>query len=522
MSTDDHVLHVQCACGARLRAPASAVGRRVRCPRCTKSVTVERLHGEPRKAAVHDQSATAAAPQPARSAGEKQKVLCSCGTKLAVPASAAGRRVRCPKCRAILTVPAAKPQPIAGEEPELDSDLFAGLREGQAVARPAGEIAAAPRPARTDAAALYGIAPEIDAPRERPAAPTGPPVVCPACQTAYPPGTRVCTRCGVNIKTGRSLITREDEHINQAYASAEAIIWWISFLFPTGLYPVASEAFGLRKPWVVRGLAVLTIAISAWYMVAFIYNTDPDPQLAGLMCWVGQPVELEAPDDETRAALIEEEGYTEEEIDDTLNALSSACQYRFSQLFTSMFLHADPIHLLGNLLFLMVLGTRVNALIGNVLTLVLYPLLGAAAVIVEMVANANEPSYPALGASGAIMGLAGMYLILFPVHKVHMAAWLRWGLIRGFRLSLKIFPIAGFWMVLFYIAFDVAYTAFDIEDGTAHWAHLGGFGVGVVLAIVLMAARLVDARGGDVLSRVLGPRAWVLLGKPGRKGVSLW
>lgn len=522
MSMDDQVLHVQCACGARLRVAASASGRRVRCPRCAKSVTVERSHGEPRESAAHGGSSTLGAPQPARSAAGKQKVLCACGAKLAVPVSAAGRRVRCPKCQAILTVPAAEPQPSAGAESELDSDLFAALRDGQAVARPAGEVAPPPRPVRTDAAALYGIAPELDVPRERPTAPTGPPAVCPACHTAYPPGTRVCTRCGVNIKTGRSLITREDEHINQVYASAEAIIWWISFLFPTGLYPVASEAFGLRKPWVVRGLAVLTIAISAWYMVAFIYNVDPDPQLVGLMHWVGQPVEMEAPDAEMRAALIEEEGYTEEEIDDTFNAFQGACQYRFSQLFTSTFLHGDPIHLIGNLLFLMVLGTRVNALIGNTLTLILYPLLGAAAGIVEMVANANEPAYPALGASGAIMGLAGMYLVLFPIHKVHMAAWLRWGLIRGFRLSLKIFPIAGFWVVLFYIAFDVVYTALGIEDGTAHWAHMGGFGVGVVLAIVLMAARLVDARGGDVLSRLLGPRAWLLLGKPGRKGVSLW
>lgn len=103
-----------------------------------------------------------------------------------------------------------------------------------------------------------------------------------------------------------------------------------------------------------------------------------------------------------------------------------------------------------------------------------------------------------------------------------MAAWLRWGLIRGFRLNLKSFPIAGFWVVLFDIAFDVVYTALGIEDGTAHRTHMGGFRVGVVLAIVRMAARLVDARGGDVLSRRLGPRAWLLLGKPGRKGVSLW
>lgn len=127
-----------------------------------------------------------------------------------------------------------------------------------------------------------------------------------------------------------------------------------------------------------------------------------------------------------------------------------------------------------------------------------------------------------LGASGVVMGLAGMYLILFPAHHVHVATWWRWGLVGGFQLNLRLFPVRGFWIVLFYIAFDVLYTVLQIDDDVAHWAHLGGFIAGVVVALGLLLARLVNARGGDLLSVILGPAAWGLIGRPNRPGLVLW
>ena len=97
-----------------------------------------------------------------------------------------------------------------------------------------------------------------------------------------------------------------------------------------------------------------------------------------------------------------------------------------------------------------------------------------------------------------------------------MAAWFRWGLIRGFHLSLKFFAVRGFWVVLFYIAFDVLATIQGAEDGVAHWAHLGGFLAGVAIALMLIFSRLVNCRGGDIISAILGRRAWALVGKPNR------
>jgi len=57
-------------------------------------------------------------------------------------------------------------------------------------------------------------------------------------------------------------------------------------------------------------------------------------------------------------------------------------------------------------------------------------------------------------------------------------------------------------------------TTLGSEDGVAHWAHLGGFMVGMAIALLMLFARLVNARGGDILSRILGKRAWVLIGRP--------
>jgi membrane associated rhomboid family serine protease/ribosomal protein L40E len=329
--------------------------------------------------------------------------------------------------------------------------------------------------------------------------------ICPCCEQTLPPGSMVCTKCGIDVDTGRSFQTALDSNLNDLYMYAESTISVISWIFWTGLYPIASEAFGLRKPWVIRGIAITTILISCWFMIAYLYNSNPNPSLGNLMHWCGD------------ATLVR-------------NKSLPSGEYHPYQLITCAFLHGGPIHLAGNMLFLMVFGSRINALIGNFLTLLLYPILAMAASTAHMIATAAEPLTPALGASGAVMGLAGMYLVLMPTPKVHMAAWARWGLVFGligvffcgFRLSLKLFAVRGFWVVLFYIAFDVLYTVLGLKDNVGHWAHLGGFLSGMAIGLILLFARLINARGGDLVSVILGKRAWALVGKPNRETPELW
>lgn len=447
--------------------------------------------------------------------GETIKVECSCGKRIAVPASWAGKRARCPKCKEPIAIPTVE---FEGDEvplPALADDSLAALAEGESVLRLA-PVEPAPKDGGVEGRSTTTIKP------------TGPQLTCPSCGETAPPGAKICVQCGIDLKTGKAITMSDDSHIDAAYTYAESIIRVISFLFFFGIYPIASEAFGTRKPWAVRGIALLTVCVSVWYMFAYLYNPHRDPELAMLMQWSGEADER----NELLKKVLELEKSLREsgDLDDNeeLQELVSELQaepvgeFRWYQPLTCALLHDGPVHLAGNLLFLFVFGTRVNMLIGNTLTLISYLLLAFASGLAHDVSLRGEPLVPSLGASGAVMGLAGMYIVLFPATRVHIAIWIRWGLIALFRLHMKIFAARGFWVVLFYIAFDVFYTTMHIETGVAHWAHLGGFIAGAVLASVLLFARLVNARGGDLFTVALGRHAWGLIGKPNARRLSVW
>jgi len=195
-------------------------------------------------------------------------------------------------------------------------------------------------------------------------------------------------------------------------------------------------------------------------------------------------------------------------------------------LITHAFLHDTSsiynfiMHLAGNMLFLLVFGTRVNALIGNIATAILYPILAVCAAWAHILSLGNTLSGPMVGASGAIMGLAGMYLILFPVHKVFCAMWI--SIFLRFRryFGCKIFPLRGFWVLLIYFGYDLLMSAisahFGTSSGVAHWAHIGGFTCGMAISLMILFSRQFNTRGGDLFSVALGKYAWPLIGKPSR------
>lgn len=94
--------------------------------------------------------------------------------------------------------------------------------------------------------------------------------------------------------------------------------------------------------------------------------------------------------------------------------------------------------------------------------------------------------------------------------------WISWLFFCGvYLIASEGFGLRNPWVARG-IAVDVFYTALGLENDPAHWAHLGGFLAGVVIALVLPVTRLANARGGDILSAILGHRAWALIGKPNR------
>lgn len=505
--SDSRKVIVRCRCGAKLAVEPSPTRRRVKCPRCNDVLEIEAAHRltEP----VSSPSADPAEAQKTQDASDPQRrvVHCSCGAKLRVAAGAAGASVRCPRCKTKISVPAAAEFEAV---PSLLDDLVC-------------EAVASPKLADTEtdspASSVSSPAAEI---RNRMPSPTSPQAgrACPGCKRILPKGAVVCVNCGMNLKSGRRLLTSDVSALDSVHATAETLVTYLSWLIWLGIYPIASEGFGTRKPHVVRGLSILTTLVSFWFFVDLWSHPDGDLEHTNLMLWGGHSMTHEEMIDNLRAES-ESAGY---ELDE--NELSEAAaevrqqtaggQFHGYQLLTHALLHMDLMHLAGNMLFLLVFGSRVNALVGNVWTAGLYPLLAVAAGVAHCISVESGALVPMLGASGAVMGLAGMYFVFFPVHKVHMVAWWRWGLIGGFNLSFKAFAVRGFWVVLFYISFDVIYTVFtSLQDNVAHWAHLGGFIAGAVVAVILLLTGLVDARGGDLLSRIMGRSAAIFVKKTG-------
>lgn len=137
---------------------------------------------------------------------------------------------------------------------------------------------------------------------------------------------------------------------------------------------------------------------------------------------------------------------------------------------TATFLHADLLHLGGNMIFLWVFGRRVEDACGPWRYLAFYLLCGLCADLMSTMIRAEE-TIPGIGASGAIAGLLGAYLILFPGGKI-----------RAFFLILVIptFPrIRAFWFLLYWIILQIipAYETLHTNApySVNYWAHLGGF-----------------------------------------------
>jgi membrane associated rhomboid family serine protease len=137
---------------------------------------------------------------------------------------------------------------------------------------------------------------------------------------------------------------------------------------------------------------------------------------------------------------------------------------------TSLFLHSGLLHLVTNMWALWVFGRRVEDVCGSIRFLFFYLTCGVFADIVSTLIS-SEPAIPSIGASGAIYGVMGAYLLLFPHGRIRtlVVLWL-----------IPIFPrLRAAWIILYYLAIQLIAVADTIINGTFsltnHWAHLGGF-----------------------------------------------
>ena len=154
----------------------------------------------------------------------------------------------------------------------------------------------------------------------------------------------------------------------------------------------------------------------------------------------------------------------------------------FLTIFTSMFMHGGWLHIGGNMLYLWIFGDNVEDRFGHFQYLVFYLLCGIAATFAQLTFSLGS-DIPNLGASGAIAGVLGAYVLLFPKRRVTVL--LGYGVVQMPALI-----VIGFWIVLQFFNGIGSIAISTDTGGVAYMAHIGGFITGLVLALVLRGKRV--------------------------------
>lgn len=142
-------------------------------------------------------------------------------------------------------------------------------------------------------------------------------------------------------------------------------------------------------------------------------------------------------------------------------------------LVTSMFLHAGFAHILGNMLFLWIFGDNVEANFGHLPYLVFYLLCGIGSGLVHIAFNFHS-HVPALGASGAISGVMGAYIVLEPRNRILSLFFI-------FLIRVPAVVVLGLWFAMQFLS-GISSIGTVMNGGVAVWAHIGGFLLGVAVA----------------------------------------
>ncbi|MCV2868256.1 rhomboid family intramembrane serine protease [Defluviimonas sp. WL0002] len=208
------------------------------------------------------------------------------------------------------------------------------------------------------------------------------------------------------------------------------------------MFPIRDHNPSGSTPWVTW---TLILANAAVFLVELGYLNSPAGQSALLRDWALYPV------------LVTQYG-------------------EYTGIFSSMFLHAGFMHLAGNMLFLWIFGDNLEDALGHAGFLLLYVVAGVAAAVAQIAANPLS-DIPTVGASGAIGGVMGGYVLLFPRARIDVLIIF----IVFFRVvAVPAWLMLGLWFAI--QVFSGLGTPTDI-GGVAYWAHVGGFAAGLVLTL---------------------------------------
>jgi membrane associated rhomboid family serine protease len=175
---------------------------------------------------------------------------------------------------------------------------------------------------------------------------------------------------------------------------------------------------------------------------------------------------------------------------------------------TSMFLHGGWLHLLGNGLFLWIFGNNVEDSMGRIRFVIFYLICGLVAAAAQLFISPASP-VPMVGASGAISGVLGAYLVLYPRVRVHVLIFL--------FIFVRVITVPAWMMLIWWFGLQVIEglpqlnrLSPDVSSGVAVWAHIGGFASGVLLIKLFKNDRLLSGRGSGPRVPARG-RGWSIM-----------
>ena len=256
------------------------------------------------------------------------------------------------------------------------------------------------------------------------------------------------------------------------------------------MFPISDDNPTLRTPWVTYVIVGLTSA--AWLL--FQGAGLELAQMAYSVCDFGMvpgeitgraPVGLAVPLGGPWQCVVDREA---------INVFTPV---------TSMFLHGSWGHIIGNLLFFWVFGNNVEDSMGHGRFVVFYLLCGLAAAAAHILVTPSSP-VPTVGASGAVSGIMGAYLVLFPHVRVRMLFF--------FFFIIRIIPIRAWVVLIWWFVWQVVTGLPDlmqmrpeISGGVAVWAHVGGFVTGAILIKLFVRGDYLAERAAALRARVQFP-----------------
>lgn len=156
-------------------------------------------------------------------------------------------------------------------------------------------------------------------------------------------------------------------------------------------------------------------------------------------------------------------------------------------IFTAMFMHASSGHIYGNMLFLWIFGQATENAFGSRHYTVFYLVCGVAANLAQYLIDPSS-TVPNLGASGAIAGVMGAYLAMYPTSKIDLFVW-PLSLLISRDIRVPAWLMLGLWFAVQLVSGVGGLGGAGAAGGVAFWAHIGGFITGLVLALILRPGR---------------------------------